>query len=169
MKAHLADLAASPESPAFRTCQRVYNRVQRILFEDPEDTNDAPRRSVLPFLPLFEARRPVYPRHARSALVGAASVLAAAGCPSYAAYGASLALQQGRRVPEGVLESAAVREAPEEAPAAPAAVPDSQAPAATAAAPPAGLPPSAPTPDHAPSTTAPASQPETTSAPGAQP
>ena len=67
MKAHLADLAASPESPAFRTCQRVYNRVQRILFEDPEDTNDAPRRSVLPFLPLFEARRPVYPRHARSA------------------------------------------------------------------------------------------------------
>lgn len=120
MKAHLADLAASPESPAFRTCQRVYNRVQRILFEDPEDTNDAPRRSVLPFLPLFEARRPVYPRHARSALVGAASVLAAAGCPSYAAYGASLALQQGRRVPEGVLESAAVREASEEAPAAPA-------------------------------------------------
>ena len=58
---------------------------------------------------------------------------------------------------------------PTEAPAAPAAVPDSQAPAATAAAPPAGLPPSAPTPDHAPSTTAPASQPETTSAPGAQP
>lgn len=102
MQAHLADLASDPTSPNFRTCQRVYNRCQRILFEDPEASAPVPRRRLANFLPFFEANRKVYPDNAMSAMVGLSSALISVGCPVASDYCGSLALQQGRRPPGGM-------------------------------------------------------------------
>ena len=126
LQAHLADLAAEPESLGFRTCQRVYNRCQRILFEDPEPEAQVPRQQLLRFLPVFEAQRKVYPDNTASAFVGLASSLLAIGSPSVSQYGGAMAAQQGRKPPDGVrLESAVVNEArgPAPAPALEPAVP----------------------------------------------
>lgn len=97
IQAQLADLASEPTSPAFRTCQRVYNRCQRILFEDPEPVGRPPRSLLQKFLPVFETRKKVLPNNARSCLVGIGAGLAGIGCPELAAYGGGVALQQGRR------------------------------------------------------------------------
>lgn len=95
-------MAAAPESPGFRTCQRVYNQCQRILFEDPEPEAQMPRQQLARFLPVFEAKRKVYPKNTASAFVGLASSLLAVGCPSVSLYGGALAAQQGRKPPDGL-------------------------------------------------------------------
>lgn len=96
MQAHLADLAHDPTSSHFRVCQRVYNRCQRILFEEPAPA-PSQRRGLLRFLPIFEAGRNISPANATSALVGLACIATAAGSPPASMYGGSLALQQARR------------------------------------------------------------------------
>jgi len=127
LQAYLADLAAEPESLGFRTCQRVYNRCQRILFEDPEPEAQVPRQQLARFLPVFEARRKVYPENTASAFVGMASSLLAVGSPSVSQYGRAMAAQQGRKPPDGVrLESAAPVAGP--GPALPASLPAADPP-----------------------------------------
>ena len=97
IQAQLADLAAEPSSPAFRTCQRVYNRCQRILFEDPDPAARPPRTALQRFLPFFDARRKITPDHARSCFVGMGASLAGVACPQFATYAGAMALQQARR------------------------------------------------------------------------
>ena len=97
MQAHLADLASMPESTHFRTCQRVYNRCQRILFEDPDPHVRQVDRHELPvYIPFFEARRPLCVGNTTSALAGMASGILAPARPDVASYGQHMALQQGR-------------------------------------------------------------------------
>ena len=104
MQAHLSDLASEPESPHFRTCQRVYNRCQRILFEDPDPEIMIPDRHMLPlFHPFFEVRRKMWPGNTKSALAGMASAVLAIGRPDVAQYGQNLALQQGRLPPSDLI------------------------------------------------------------------
>ena len=104
MQAHLSDLASEPESPHFRTCQRVYNRCQRILFEDPDPEMMIPDRHLLPlFHPFFEVRRKMWPGNTKSALAGMASAVLAIGRPDVAQYGQNLALQQGRLPPSDLI------------------------------------------------------------------
>ncbi|WFD07490.1 1-phosphatidylinositol 4-kinase [Malassezia vespertilionis] len=104
IQAQLADLADAPGSAAFRTCQRVYNRCQCILFEDPDpEAGTRPRSMLQRFLPHFEVRKRVRPENVSSALVGIGALLIGSpGCPSAGAYAGALALQQGRRAPEGI-------------------------------------------------------------------
>lgn len=101
VQAQLADLAHDPTAPAFRTCQRVYNRCQRILFEDPDPVARPPRSALLRFLPFFDARRRVSPNHVRSCLVGMGASLTGFACPALATYAGGMALQQGRRAYDG--------------------------------------------------------------------
>lgn len=95
-QAMLADLSADTYSPAFRISQRVYNRCQRILFEEPEPDVEPPRRSILRFIPFFETRRRVSPDNTFSAAVGIGAIGLATACPAVSEYGASVAIHQGR-------------------------------------------------------------------------
>ncbi|WFC97055.1 1-phosphatidylinositol 4-kinase [Malassezia brasiliensis] len=137
VQAQLADLAHDPTAPAFRTCQRVYNRCQRILFEDPDPAARPPRPALLRFLPLFDARRRVSPHHVRSCLVGMGASLAGLACPAFATYAGGMALQQGRRAQDADADDAeapAAGAAPlDAAPAAPPAPPEAAEPPAPAA------------------------------------
>ncbi|KAI3614618.1 hypothetical protein CBS9595_003889 [Malassezia furfur] len=140
VQAQLADLAHDPTAPAFRTCQRVYNRCQRILFEDPDPAARPPRAALLRFLPFFDARRRVSPHHVRSCLVGMGASLTGLACPAFATYAGGMALQQGRRAQDADADDAAAAHPSAAAvPAAPAA-PARAAPAPAAPA----TPPRAP-------------------------
>ena len=146
VQAQLADLAHDPTAPAFRTCQRVYNRCQRILFEDPDPVARPPRSALLRFLPFFDARRRVSPNHVRSCLVGMGASLTGFACPALATYAGGMALQQGRRAYDGDGDGDA---AEAQAHAAPDAALDA-APDATPAHAPAPAPTPAPAADEAP-------------------
>jgi len=67
---YLHDLANAPASVAFKTCRRIYNRVQRIVFGSAEpQRRDKIKENVLPVtvlasLVLSSAAAPFLPRHA---------------------------------------------------------------------------------------------------------
>lgn len=67
---YLHDLAGNPQSNAFKTCRRLYNKVQRIVFGASDNTNrERIRGNVLPVtvlssLILATVAAPFLPRHA---------------------------------------------------------------------------------------------------------
>ena len=110
MQAYLADLSTTRrDTPSFVVCQRVFLKVQNIIFSDP------PLRHQIPYgcldgVPSRKSRfwkRKVKPRIA-PAIVGLGSLLAGApGMPRLAAYAGSVAIEQGR-VADDVAESRSV-------------------------------------------------------------
>ncbi|WFD41498.1 1-phosphatidylinositol 4-kinase [Malassezia psittaci] len=103
IQAQLADLRDDPTSLAFRTCQRVYNRCQRILFEDADSKEAKPRSSLQRFLPMFDARSKVLSSNSQSCLVGMGASLIGIASPPVALFAGGMALQQGRRPLDGDL------------------------------------------------------------------
>ncbi|KAF2101012.1 phosphatidylinositol 4-kinase PIK1a [Rhizodiscina lignyota] len=77
---YLHDLSSNPLSPAFTTCRRIYNKVQRIVF----GASDAPRRERI--------KENVLPVTLLSSLV-----LAAVATPWLPAHAGPLAVAQSRR------------------------------------------------------------------------
>lgn len=113
-QALLADLSSDPHSPAFRVSQRVYNQCQRILFEEPAPDVEPPSRSILRFIPFFEARKRIPPTNTLAAAVGMGAVLGAVACPQVAEYGTSVAIHQGR---SGTMSAITLKEDAPEPPA----------------------------------------------------
>ncbi|WFC97413.1 1-phosphatidylinositol 4-kinase [Malassezia yamatoensis] len=103
IQAQLADLRDDPTSLAFRTCQRVYNRCQRILFEEADSKEAKPRSALQRFLPMFDARSKVLSCNSQSCLVGMGASLIGAASPPVALFAGGMALQQGRRPLDGDL------------------------------------------------------------------
>ncbi len=111
MQAYLADLSKTRRNtPSFYLCQRVFLKVQNIIFSDPPVRPRIPYgclNGVSPRKSRFWKRK-VKPRIAPT-IVGLGSLLAGApGMPRLAAYAGSVAIEQGR-IADGVTESRSIR------------------------------------------------------------
>ncbi|KAF9916589.1 Phosphatidylinositol 4-kinase pik1alpha (PI4-kinase)(PtdIns-4-kinase), partial [Linnemannia zychae] len=89
LQAYTSDLAASPNSPSFKLCKRVFNKCQAIVFatEAPGEYEDIFGKNGVP-----KVRENVF-----SAMVGMGVMLAAFGQPLMTKSPGQLALAQGRR------------------------------------------------------------------------
>ncbi|KAF9131230.1 Phosphatidylinositol 4-kinase pik1alpha (PI4-kinase)(PtdIns-4-kinase) [Mortierella sp. 14UC] len=89
LQAYTSDLAATPNSPSFKLCKRVFNKCQAIVFatEAPEEYEDIFGKNGVPKVK----------ENALSAMVGMGVMLAAFGQPLMTKSPGQLALAQGRR------------------------------------------------------------------------
>ncbi|KAG0366320.1 kinase-like domain-containing protein [Gamsiella multidivaricata] len=89
LQAYTSDLAASPNTPSFKLCKRVFNKCQAIVFatETPGEYEDIYVKNGVP-----KVRE-----NAFSAMVGMGVMLAAFGQPLMTKSPGQLALAQGRR------------------------------------------------------------------------
>lgn len=96
LQAALSDLAATPSSPAFDVCRRVFNSVQAIIFADlvtPAPTNASTAMAFLGLKPKNKLKP-----HAQAAAVGLGMVASAIAAPSLSHSAGQVPLAQGRRV-----------------------------------------------------------------------
>ncbi|KAG0196981.1 Phosphatidylinositol 4-kinase pik1alpha (PI4-kinase)(PtdIns-4-kinase) [Mortierella sp. NVP41] len=89
LQAYTSDLAASPNTPSFKLCKRVFNKCQAIVFatEAPGEYEDIFGKNGVPKVK----------ENALSAMVGMGVMLAAFGQPLMTKSPGQLALAQGRR------------------------------------------------------------------------
>ncbi|KAI1297622.1 Phosphatidylinositol 4-kinase pik1alpha (PI4-kinase)(PtdIns-4-kinase) [Mortierella claussenii] len=89
LQAYTSDLAASPNTPSFKLCKRVFNKCQAIVFatEAPGEYEDIFGKNGVPKVK----------ENALSAMVGMGVILAAFGQPLMTRSPGQLALAQGRR------------------------------------------------------------------------
>ncbi|KAG0085320.1 Phosphatidylinositol 4-kinase pik1alpha (PI4-kinase)(PtdIns-4-kinase) [Podila epicladia] len=89
LQAYTSDLAASPNTPSFKLCKRVFNKCQAIVFatEAPGEYMDIYGKNGVPKVK----------ENALSAMVGMGVMLAAFGQPLMTKSPGQLALAQGRR------------------------------------------------------------------------
>ncbi|KAF9537250.1 Phosphatidylinositol 4-kinase pik1alpha (PI4-kinase)(PtdIns-4-kinase), partial [Lunasporangiospora selenospora] len=89
LQAYTSDLAATPNSPSFKLCKRVFNKCQAIVFaaETSEEYEDIYGKNGVP-----KVRE-----NAFSAMVGMGVMLAAFGQPLMTKSPGQIAIAQGRR------------------------------------------------------------------------
>ncbi|KAF9974691.1 Phosphatidylinositol 4-kinase pik1alpha (PI4-kinase)(PtdIns-4-kinase) [Actinomortierella ambigua] len=89
LQAYTSDLASTPNTPSFKLCKRVFNKVQAIVFatESPDEGDDHLNKNGVP-----KVKENVF-----SAMVGIGVMLAAIGQPLMSKSSGQLAIAQGRR------------------------------------------------------------------------
>ncbi|KAG0242546.1 Phosphatidylinositol 4-kinase pik1alpha (PI4-kinase)(PtdIns-4-kinase) [Actinomortierella wolfii] len=89
LQAYTSDLASTPNTPSFKLCKRVFNKVQAIVFatESPDEGDDHLNKNGVP-----KVKENVF-----SAMVGMGVMLAAIGQPLMSKSSGQLAIAQGRR------------------------------------------------------------------------
>ncbi|KAG0262423.1 Phosphatidylinositol 4-kinase pik1alpha (PI4-kinase)(PtdIns-4-kinase) [Actinomortierella ambigua] len=89
LQAYTSDLASTPNTPSFKLCKRVFNKVQAIVFatESPDENDDHLNRNGVP-----KVKENIF-----SAMVGMGVMLAAVGQPLMSKNSGQLAIAQGRR------------------------------------------------------------------------
>ncbi|CEH17272.1 1-phosphatidylinositol 4-kinase [Ceraceosorus bombacis] len=115
-QAALSDLSATPQSPSFAVCQRIFNACQRILFNDPLSSASLVVTSSSSSSAVGSGRRrrmivaagkrvvaKVLPSNPKASAVGIGAVLASVpGMPELAHVAGTIAIEQGRRRPLGL-------------------------------------------------------------------
>ncbi|UZJ54855.1 hypothetical protein CBS101457_004175 [Exobasidium rhododendri] len=115
-QAALVDLSSNPHTDSFQICQRVFNQCQRILYDDPlaeteviassyagsTSTLGGRLRQRLKIKAMSIKGEKVLPSNALPCLVGMGVMLASVpGFPSLAPLSGKMAIEQGRRRPQG--------------------------------------------------------------------
>ena len=115
-QAALFDLSSNPQTDSFQICQRVFNQCQRILYDDPlaetEVIASSYRGSSATLGGRFRQRlrikamsikgEKILPTNVLPCFVGMGAVLASVpGMPTLAPLSGKMAIEQGRRKPQG--------------------------------------------------------------------
>ncbi|KAN0059793.1 Phosphatidylinositol 4-kinase pik1alpha (PI4-kinase)(PtdIns-4-kinase) [Thecaphora frezii] len=97
-QASLYDLSSQPHTASFQICQRVFNRCQRILFDDPLAASSSSPYGARSARPTVEK---ISPHNSLASVVGIGAVLASVpGMPRLADVSGKIAIEQARKKPD---------------------------------------------------------------------
>ncbi|EPQ29592.1 uncharacterized protein PFL1_02811 [Pseudozyma flocculosa PF-1] len=97
-QASLYDLSSQPHTASFQICQRIFNKCQRILFDDPLRASSSSPYGASSARPAPEK---ISPHNPLASIVGIGAVLASVpGMPRLADVSGRIAIEQARKKPD---------------------------------------------------------------------